>query len=239
MRRWLILFLAALLCAGTGARAAEGGAPAVLRYSSFDGGGHEYSVGIDDPSVLACEASYDYGGDALEVVDGAAYTLTFTFTGLKPGSTTVWVYGRSPVMENDDALYTAEVDDSLNVTLTAVRAISTLFLYRSSSDDSYHVTHERDGYLVSVSDGEARPIDDAPMAALAQVVDAYDLARWDDFGESRQGVAHGESFWLEIGLTDGTRILARGQNAYPEDYFPAMDAMQAILEAAAAGGGLE
>ena len=53
--------------------------------------------------------------------------MIFTFTGLKPGSTTVNIYGRSPIIENDDASYTAVVDEDLNVTLRAERAISTFF----------------------------------------------------------------------------------------------------------------
>ena len=36
-------------------------------------------------------------------------------------------------------------------------------------------------------------------------------------------------FWLEITLTDGTRVLARGDNAFPEHYFDAMGEMWEIL----------
>ena len=243
MKHAISLFLAALLLIGTAVCAAEEtGHSATLNFSSFDGGGHEYSVEVEDPSVLACAMTWDYGGADHDIEDGSPYTMVFTFTGLKPGATTVSVYGRSPIMENDDAVYTATVDEALNVTLTPTRAISTFFLHRSGGDrdyDTYHITRERDGYHVSVNDGEEQAIDSASMDALAGVVDQYDLARWDGFGESKIGVAHGEDFWLEIRLTDGTGIMARGQNAYPEDYFPAMDAMCGILDRAIIGNGDE
>ena len=66
------------------------------------------------------------------------------------------------------------------------------------------------------------------VEALARAVEEYDLARWDGFRESREFVLDGESFWLEKRLTDGTHILARGQNATPPDYLAAMDALQGL-----------
>ena len=72
----------------------------------------------------------------------------------------------------------------------------------------------------------------AAVDALMQIVDEYDLARWDGFSESNDQVLDGEGFWLEINLTDHTSILARGDNAFPENYFPAVGAMQEILDEA-------
>ena len=236
MKHALCMFPILLLVIGVAACAAE---EAVLHFQSFDGGGHVYTVEVDDPSILACEAAYDYGGDDAEVVDGASYTMVFTFTGLEPGETTVSVYGRSPILDNDDAVYTATVDEALNVTLVPVRAISTLFVYRSGDDrdyDSFRIAHEQDGYHVSVNDGPEQSMDAASMDALMRGVDQYDLSRWDGFGETKIGVAHGEDFWLEIRLTDGAHVLARGQNTYPEDYFPAMNAIYEILDGAEIGG---
>jgi len=233
VKRLLILLLA-LVCAGPAACRAEG---ASLSFSSFDGGGHEYTVEIEDPSVLACEAVRDYGGEDPALVDGASFAQVFTFTGLRPGETAVNVYGRSPILENDDRRYIAAVDEALNVTLSAEREISTFFLYRFGEMryDSYYITRERDGWRVSVNDGEARRIDGASAQALAGVVEEYGLERWDGFNDSQPDVLDGEGFWLEIRLTDGTHILARGDNAFPEDYFPAMGAMWRILEDAKIG----
>ena len=238
--RLLPVLLAALLLTGwtMAGRATEAYDPesAVLSFSSFDGGGHEYSVEIEDPNVLACASERDYGNrDELE--DGSPYWQVFTFTGLKPGTTKVSVYGRSPILDNDDTVYTAVVDEGFNVTLTPVRAISTFFLYRSGDIhyDSYSVTHWADGYHVSVNDGPDRRIDDASVEALMTAVDAFDLARWDGFEASNDFVLDGESFWLEVRLTDGTGIMARGDNAYPEDYFPAVSRLQEILDNARIG----
>ena len=205
---------------------------AELTFSSFDGGGHEYTAEIEDPSILTCTSVRDYG-ERDELEDGSPYRMIFTFTGLKPGTTGVNIYGRSPIIENDDASYTAVVDEELNVTLRAERAISTFFLYRNGeiNYDSYQITREQDGYYVSVNDGEAQGMDSETADALMRIIDEYDVPRWDGFDESEENVLDGEGFWLEIALTDGTSITARGENAFPENYFPAISRMQETLDA--------
>ena len=90
---------------------------AVLRLSSFDGGGPEYSVEIADPALLSCTMERDYGTRRDEPEDGSPYDVILTFTGLKPGTTAVCVHSRSPIMEEEDLYYTAVVDEALNVVL--------------------------------------------------------------------------------------------------------------------------
>ena len=135
------------------------GEKAVVEFSSFDGGGHEYSVEIEDPTILSCTGKRDYGPPRDEPEDGSPFRMIFTFTGLKPGTTTVSVYGRSPIMENDDSIYTAVVDEDLNVTLEPVRMISTFFMSRNADIfyNTYRVSHWEDGYHVSVNDGDEIP----------------------------------------------------------------------------------
>ena len=99
----VLILLAALLClACCGAEEdALKEEEAVLYFSSFAGGGYEYTAKVDDPSVVRCGTRYVYEEHA-EELDGASFDYIVTFTGLKPGSTTVTIYGRSPVMENED-----------------------------------------------------------------------------------------------------------------------------------------
>lgn len=91
---------------------------AELRFDSFDGGGMEYTVTVDDPSVVSYDSRRDYGKQNHEEIDGAAYDFVLTFRGLKPGETTVTVSGESPIMEPTRSVYTVLVDDALRVTLT-------------------------------------------------------------------------------------------------------------------------
>jgi len=214
------------------------GEKAVVEFSSFDGGGHEYSVEIEDPSVLSCTEERDYGPPRDEPEDGSPFRMIFTFTGLKPGSTTVSVYGRSPIMENDDSIYTAVVDEDLNVTLEPVRMVSTFFMSRNADIfyNTYRVSHWEDGYRVSVNDGDELYIDAESVDALVDVIDKYDVEKWDGFSESKRHVLDGESFWLEVGLTDGTSIRAQGENVVPENYGAAISEMQEILDNAEVSG---
>ena len=96
---------------------------ATLVFESFDGGGPEYRVEIDDPALLSCCSEAHYPKPDHDRMTGAGYTVTYTFTGLAPGTTLLTVRARSPIAENFDAIYRADVDDDLNVTLTEVETV--------------------------------------------------------------------------------------------------------------------
>ena len=52
------------------------------------------------------------------IIDGAGYTVIFTFTGLKQGKTKMTIQERSPITDNTDTVYNVTVADDLCVTLT-------------------------------------------------------------------------------------------------------------------------
>ena len=228
MKRLLatILALLVLACPALG----EPARTATLRFSSFAGGGYEYTVEIDDPSIVRCEAKYEYE-EQDEPIDGASFDFTATFTGLKPGSTWATVFGKSPIMENEDSIYSITVDDALNVTLSPVRMISTFYLSRMIEGGfaSYKIIMDSGGYRVSIDEGEERPFSIGAVEELVRVIDTYDITSWDGFSESDYNVLDGESFRLDIGLTDGARVLARGENAFPDSYDEAMEQIWRIL----------
>lgn len=70
-------------------------------------------------------------------------------------------------------------------------------------------------YSVKKEDGsDAEKI----LKELAKVCAKYDVASWDGFDES-QDMLDGEGFSLEIKFADGKVVKARGDNAFPTDYF--------------------
>ena len=88
---------------------------AELSFHSFDGGGPEYSVKIDDPSIVSYTSLHDYGKKNHELIEGAGYNVIFTFKGLKAGTAEMTVLSRSPIMEDEDYKYLIEVNDDLKV----------------------------------------------------------------------------------------------------------------------------
>ena len=210
---------------------ASDGDAAVISFSSFAGGGYEYTVEVEDPSVIRCEIVNEYEANA-EELDGASFDCRITFMGLKTGGTAVAVRGRSPILENEDYIYLAEVDEDLRVTLTPVRKISTFFIYRSGEIyyDTYRITMDPKGYSISVSDRKEKLFAPEDADALMTVIEKYDIAAWDGFSGSRKYVLDGEGFWLNIGFTDGTGVEARGDNAFPAHYFDAIGEIWEILE---------
>ena len=98
---------------------------ATLTLSSFDGGGPEYSIKIDDPTIVTYSSSRHYNKPNHEELDGAGYDIIYTFTGLKAGETNMTVSEESPIMDNYDAVYKITVDDKLNVEIEMVSSEET------------------------------------------------------------------------------------------------------------------
>ena len=96
---------------------APGGKTAELSFASFDGGGPEYRVKIEDPEILSCSGEIRYRDQNHEEIDGAGYDVVFTFSGKAPGSARVHVLSLSPIVGNEKFVYDAAVDENLNVTL--------------------------------------------------------------------------------------------------------------------------
>ena len=90
---------------------------AVLVFDSFDGGGPEYSVIVEDNSIVTFEMVRKYNNPDHDKMCGSAYDVIITVIGLKQGKTSVKIECRSPIADNYDALYDAEVAQDLSVTI--------------------------------------------------------------------------------------------------------------------------
>lgn len=93
-----------------------GGLPAMLSFHAFDGGGPEYGIVLDS-DIVSWNSAREYNDANHDELDGAAYQVVFTFTGVKPGEATMTVEERSPIGGNLDHVYAVKVDDDLNVTV--------------------------------------------------------------------------------------------------------------------------
>ena len=88
---------------------------ASLSFESFDGGGPEFNVVIADESIVSYASKAKYRHPDHEKMHGSGYDEIITFTGIKPGETTVIIEERSPIADNLDHKYRLAVDDELNV----------------------------------------------------------------------------------------------------------------------------
>ena len=84
-------------------------------YHSFDGGGPEFTVKIENPELLKCYQEKNYGKKNHEVIDGAAFNVEMRFVGLKPGTTKVTISTRSPIADNFDEIYNVTINDDLKI----------------------------------------------------------------------------------------------------------------------------
>ena len=93
----------------------SGGEKAKLSFESFDGGGPDFNVLIADEGIVSYETEVKYHSSDHGEMDGSGFDKIITFTGIKPGETTVVVEERSPIADNLDHKYRVTVDEELNV----------------------------------------------------------------------------------------------------------------------------
>ena len=103
---------------------------AILTFDSFDGGGPEFNVIVDDEDIVTYRQDIRYkdSGHA-EIV----------FTGVKPGETSVLIEERSPIADNLDRCYKISVSDELNV---SVEEASVRDINEPSEDMSLYINGE-------------------------------------------------------------------------------------------------
>lgn len=95
---------------------------AVLTFSSFDGGGPDYSAVLES-DIVSYEKKSVYGRADHEIIEGAACDVVFTFKGKKAGETQMTIEERSPIAGNFDHTYKVKVDESLNVSIEKLKTI--------------------------------------------------------------------------------------------------------------------
>ncbi|MBR5257657.1 MAG: protease inhibitor I42 family protein [Clostridia bacterium] len=240
MTNLISLILAALMCfmgtancfVGSGETPEEPPQTVTLRYESFDGGGYEFSVKIDDPEVLGVRMYRDYGEVQGELPPGAPFYEVFVFEGIKAGKTMVSIYAFSPIIDSREMIYEATVDEALNVTFAAEKKITRLELYRYGSEKprNYELITLQDEYCLSVDGSMFLRKLSAPAAdELNRLAETYDLIAWDGFDGHGSGVLDGEGFRLDIWFSDGTEVHASGDNAFPPGYFDAINDLEDIL----------
>ena len=88
-----------------------------LVFNSFDGGGLEYTIVLDDPEIISYTVRKEYRKANHAELGGAGYDVVFIFQGLKKGETGFTVQQRSPLGGNADIRYSASVSGDLAVVL--------------------------------------------------------------------------------------------------------------------------
>ena len=88
---------------------------AELSFESFDGGGPEFKVVLEDESIVSYESFRKYNNPDHEEMGGSGYLVKIRFTGLKQGETAMTIEERSPIADNLDHLYKLKVNEDLQV----------------------------------------------------------------------------------------------------------------------------
>lgn len=122
--------------------------------------------------------------------------------------------------------------------IAGIRELS--FRYRSGgSDVRYELYRRDDGYEACVRlEGESA--DDAVTVKvgedaadeIADLLNTYDVMRWDGFHESERGVLDGDRFSLEVYFGEGSGVSADGYMRWPENYDEVCEGLDEIFRRA-------
>lgn len=96
---------------------------AKLSFDSFDGGGPSFEAILADPDLVSVQKSIEYNDPNHAEMEGSAFSVRFTFTGLRAGSSSLTIEERSPIAGNYDRSYTVTVDEALRVTIEALNVV--------------------------------------------------------------------------------------------------------------------
>lgn len=95
---------------------------------------------------------------------------------------------------------------------------------------SWEVVWDEGGCTIREGDGEPRPLAAELAEELRQVVSDYGMENWEGTYETKYEVLDGECFALELEFADGATVSSSGDNAFPENYGAAADAMDAVFQ---------
>ena len=205
MRRTILLLLALGLMMGGCTASKKEDAGTKLSFRSFDGGGPQYSVRVDDPTLVSAAQTKRYAKKDHKVLEGAGYEVIFTFTGLKAGTTVLTVEERSPIAGNYDHIYEVTVDENLQVTLReltvedlneAVTPMAVLVI--ETADRLFYAAFEDNSSAAALRDR----LNDGPIA-----VELHDYGRFEKVGDLPWGLETNDE---EITTEPGDVILCQG-----------------------------
>ncbi len=202
-----------------------------LVFSSFDNGGPEYRITVDDPSIISVISIREDEEPGDDDLFGPPYRMIFRFTGLKPGETTITISAHSLIAEYYDAEYQVMVDEDLYVRLSHDRHLAQMRLYRAGEmmPSKYEILLLNGEYMLYKGQGGPAVISHEVIEKLIGILDTYNVYAWDGFSESNPDVLDGEFFSFRVIFSDGEVISAQGDNAFPPDYFRAAGEIEQLL----------
>jgi len=106
--------------------------------------------------------------------------------------------------------------ESLRLNYTNGYAMYAYTTYEIKKEDKYKITIKPLG----IPDEEAKTYDisDAEIKKILDVLNKYEVTKWDGFNKTNKDVLDGDSFSFSAKFEDGTSISAHGYVSYPKNY---------------------
>lgn len=121
------------------------------------------------------------------------------------------------------------------------RAISGIrevfFRHRSGGSDVRYTLERTDDAIFAKIRLEGESAEDAVTAAvsedvadeIADLLNTYDVLRWDGYHESERGVLDGDAFTLEVSYGEGESVYADGYMSFPDNFEEVCEGLDEIF----------
>ena len=119
---------------------------------------------------------------------------------------------------------------SLNYYGSGGMTVNSGVIYELTCGDEYTVKIKQNGQ--PYEEAKTYPISDEQVEAVIDLLNKYEVWKWDGFDEHDPDVMDGRSFSFSLTLQDGKEINARGYMMYPENFGEVIQELSSILEEA-------
>ncbi|MBQ6518822.1 MAG: hypothetical protein IJI14_08880 [Anaerolineaceae bacterium] len=209
--------------------AAASAADNVLEFFDHQNSGMTLDVSIVSPEILTFVEEKQTCHNPQE----GYFDRIIWFSGLRPGETYVIVEITEPNKDDRTLLYTAEIDDELNVTISRDTELTDMYFFREIDDVQYRyeIDSSDNGLILRVNDTDQISITDETVETIIEITDKYNIQDWNGFcrKDDPSDGKKDESFVFEAGLSNGTIISSNGRNNFPNNYFEAVNELETLL----------
>ena len=81
-----------------------------------------------------------------------------------------------------------------------------------------------------VEKAKKKNIDNKTMKKIEDILNKYEVGKWDGFNKNDKNVLDGDSFSMYINMIDGTSISASGYMKWPTNYRDVRDELDSLFE---------
>lgn len=132
--------------------------------------------------------------------------------------------------DNNDLPKVREINDikSLHYSYSVGYAINAYYTYDLDCEDKCIIKIKPNGY--PEEEAKEYEVDDKTLNKIADILNKYEVSKWDGFDKSDKNVLDGNSFSFIVRLKNGGSIHASGYMKWPNNYSQVKNELKEVFD---------